>query len=51
LSKAPFVDRLRGASARAPATRAALAAAISTERPEIDPIIDELVADRVLLAA
>ena len=34
-----------------PVTRAVLAAVLSTERAELDPVIDELIADRVLVAA
>jgi hypothetical protein len=33
-----------------PVTRAALATALSTDRAELDPVIDELIADRVLVA-
>jgi len=34
-----------------PATRAALAAALSTDLADLDPVIDDLIADRVLVAA
>jgi hypothetical protein len=38
-------------AATEPVTRADLAAVLATERAELDPVIDDLIADRVLMAA